>query len=55
MDRGSCGHGLGGGCIRSWIGGHVITDWVGDASSMYVGRDHLITDWVVDANIRSWI
>ena len=31
MDRGSCGHGLGGGCIRSWIGGHVVTDWVVDA------------------------
>ena len=23
-------HGLGRGCIRSWMGGHVITDWVGD-------------------------
>ena len=31
MDGGTCDHRLGGGCIRSWIVGHVITDWVGDA------------------------
>ena len=31
MDSGSCDHRLGGRSIRSWIVGHVITDWVGDA------------------------
>ena len=46
MDSGSCDHGLGGGCIRSWIVGHVITDSVVDANirSWIVG--HVIMDWV---------
>ena len=47
MDSGSCDHRSGGGCLRSWIGGHVIRLGGGCIRSWIVG--HVITDWVGDA------